>query len=118
MNKEFADRFAAEWLAAWNAHDVDKILGHYADDFEMHSPAIALMLGKPVGVLRGKQAVRSYWVKALALVPELQFELQATLLGVDPMALYYKGARGRMVAEVFHFGQDKKVIRADAHYGI
>ena len=118
MNKEFADRFAAEWLAAWNSHDLDKILEHYADDFEMHSPAVALMLGEPSGVLQGQHAVRRYWAKALTLVPDLQFELHATLLGVDSITLYYKGARGRMVAEVFYFGSDKKVIRAAAHYDV
>ena len=68
-------------------------------------------------MLRGKEAVRSYWAKALALVPDLKFELQAILLGVESIILFYQGARGRMVAEVFHFGPGKQVIRAEAHYG-
>ena len=32
-------RFAAEWIEAWNAHDLERILAHYADDFEMASPS-------------------------------------------------------------------------------
>lgn len=118
MKKEFAEHFASEWLDAWNAHDLDRILGHYADDFEMHSPAITQILGVPSGMLRGKEAVRGYWAKALGLFPDLKFELQATLLGIDSITLCYTGARGRVVAEVFRFGPNHQVIRADAHYGV
>jgi ketosteroid isomerase-like protein len=38
MTAEFAAQFAEEWIAAWNSHDLDRILSHYADDFEMASP--------------------------------------------------------------------------------
>lgn len=44
-------------------------------------------------------------------------EWQATLLGVDSISPCYMGARGRQVAEVFHFDPDQ-VVRAEAHYGI
>lgn len=35
-----AQEFAAEWIAAWNSHDLERILSHYAEDFEMASPLI------------------------------------------------------------------------------
>ena len=38
MQKGFAERFAKDWVAAWNSHDLDSILEHYEDDFEMSSP--------------------------------------------------------------------------------
>jgi len=43
MDHEAAERFAREWYAAWNAHDLDRILSHYADDVEMASPLVSLM---------------------------------------------------------------------------
>ena len=115
MSKEFAERFAAEWIAAWNAHDLARILAHYADDFEMSSPYIAQLLGEPSGTLRGKEAVGDYWRYALERTPALQFELVSTLVGVDSLVLYYKGARG-MAAEVFFFDAAGKVTKACAHY--
>ncbi len=118
MDKKFAERFTVEWLDAWNAHDLDKILSHYAEDFEMCSPVITQLLGEPLGRLRGTKAVRDYWAKALALVSDLRFEWQATLLGVDSITLCYKGARGRMVAEVFHFDPADRIIRVEAHYAV
>lgn len=118
MDKTFAENFASDWIASWNAHDVERVLSHYADDFEMSSPVIVQVAGDPSGTLRGKEAVGAYWRKALDLIPDLQFELLSVLAGVNTITLHYKGARGRLAAEVFHFGPDQKVTRAFAHYAI
>lgn len=81
----------------------------------MSSPFIIQIAGEPSGTLKGKDAVGAYWAKALALIPDLRFELVTTLIGVNSITLYYNGTRG-LSAEVFHFGPDKKVLRAYAHY--
>ena len=41
ISPQFAAQFAEEWVAVWNSRDLDRILAHYADDFEMASPYIA-----------------------------------------------------------------------------
>jgi ketosteroid isomerase-like protein len=115
MDKACAEHFAADWIESWNAHDLGRILSHYADDFEMSSPFIIQIAGEPSGTLKGKAAVGAYWSKALSLIPDLRFELVTTLIGVNSITLYYKGTRG-FAAEVFHFGPDQKVSRAYAHY--
>jgi ketosteroid isomerase-like protein len=115
LSKDFVDHFAAEWIAAWNAHDLPRILAHYADDFEMSSPYMAQLLGEPLGTLRGKAAVGEYWRRGLERTPTLRFELVSTLVGVDSLVLCYKGARG-MAAEVFFFDAAGKVSKACAHY--
>ncbi len=115
MDQAFAEHFAADWIDSWNAHDLDRILSHYANDFEMSSPVIIRIAGEPSGTLRGKTAVGAYWRKALQLIPNLTFELISVLTGVNSITLYYKGARG-LAAEVFYFDSDRKVIRAAAHY--
>ena len=115
MDKNFAEHFAADWIAAWNAHDLDRVLSHYTDDFEMSSPIITKVANEPSGTLRGKAAVGAYWAKALQMLPDLHFELITTLLGVNSITLYYMGARG-LAAEVFYFDTNGKVHRAAAHY--
>jgi ketosteroid isomerase-like protein len=57
MDSAFAQHFATEWIAAWNAHDLDRVLSHYANDFEMSSPYIVTFAGEPSGTLVGKPAV-------------------------------------------------------------
>ncbi len=115
LDKAFAAKFAREWIAAWNSHDLTRILSHYSEDFEMSSPVIVQIAGEPSGKLKGKKAVGAYWSMALQRIPDLRFELVTTLVGTDSVTLYYKGPRG-MSAEVFHFGPDEKVVRAFAHY--
>ena len=118
IEKDFAEEFARDWIESWNSHDLDRILSHYSDQFEMFSPKIIQIAGEPSGTLMGKDAVGNYWAKALDLVPDLRFELIALLIGVNSLTLTYKGVQGRMAAEVFHFGPDHKVTRAYAHYAV
>jgi ketosteroid isomerase-like protein len=115
IDKTFADYFAADWIDAWNAHDLDRILSHYCDDFEMSSPVIIKVAGESSGTLKGKEKIAAYWAKALQLVSDLHFELVTTLVGVSSITLYYQGVRG-LSAEVFHFNQEGKVAKAYAHY--
>ena len=115
ISREFAERFAREWIEAWNSHDLERILAHYSDDFVMSSPRIAVVVNEPSGVLYGKDAIRSYWRRALDLNPTLHFELLDTFVGADGIVLHYRGVRGP-AAEVFFFDADGKVSRAAAHY--
>ena len=116
MDARFAEAFAADWIGSWNAHDLDAVLAHYSEDFEMSSPYIVSLAGEASGTLRGKPAVRAYWSKALGLLPDLHFELLTVLVGVRSVTLYYRSAGSRLAAEVLHFGQDDKVVSAFAHY--
>jgi ketosteroid isomerase-like protein len=100
VSRENAERFAEEWIAAWNARDLDAVLEHYADDFEFSSPYIAVIAGEASCKMAGKTAIRAYWAKALERIPELRFELRDVLAGVGGVTLYYRGHRGA-VAETF-----------------
>lgn len=117
IDKSFAEHFAADWIDSWNSHDLDRILSHYSDDFAMASPLIARIANEPSGTLKGKDAVRAYWAKALTLIPDLRFELLTTLVGANSITIYYRGARG-VAAEVFHFDGFGRVHKAFAHYAV
>jgi hypothetical protein len=128
ITRAFADRFAEEWIAAWNSHDLSRILSHYADDFEMASPRIADIAGEPSGVLRGKERVGRYWEAALKMIPELHFELLGVFVGARSIAVQYRNQAGRLAVEVFEIGEGGEgntrgdeagpcVTRASAHYG-
>jgi hypothetical protein len=118
MDRAFAEDFAADWIESWNAHDLGRVLAHYADDFEMSSPMIVQVAGEPSGRLFGKASVGAYWSKALQLMPDLRFELVSVLTGVGSVTTYYKGSGGRLAAEVFFFDANQKVSKAVAHYGV
>jgi SnoaL-like domain len=74
IDKKFAEYFARDWIDSWNSHDLERILAHYSDQFEMSSPVIIQVAGEPSGTLKGKDAVGAYWAKALSLIPDLRLE--------------------------------------------
>ncbi len=118
INHERAHAFAHEWIAAWNAHDLERILSHYTDDFEMTSPLIVSLMGEPSGALKGKAAVGAYWKKGLAAQPPLYFELLDVLAGVRSVTIYYRSVGRRVAAEVLEFNDRGAVVRASAHYTV
>ncbi len=111
-----AQQFAREWVDAWNSHDLDRILSHYADDFQMTSPFIVTMMNEATGTIKGKEKVRAYWAQALERLPDLHFDLIEVLASVDSITIYYHAVLGKRAAEVFFFDDNGKVRRAVAHY--
>jgi len=53
IERQFAEQFAQDWIDAWNCHDLDRILAHYADDFEFSSPKIVELMGERTGTIKG-----------------------------------------------------------------
>jgi hypothetical protein len=111
----FYEKFAAEWIEAWNSHDIERIMAHYDELLKFSSPKLAKLILGASGKLNSKEAVRSYWVKALAAQPGLHFELIAVLKGVESCVIHYKGAGGKLCAELFVFGENGMVIESHAH---
>jgi ketosteroid isomerase-like protein len=109
-------KFAKEWIESWNSHDLDRILSHYSDNFEITTPMIKVALGIETGTLKGKENIRHYWEAALKKVPDLHFELKEVTGGVGSIALFYKSVLGKMAIEVMFFNDDGKVNKAIAHY--
>ena len=117
ITSEFAKEFATEWIEAWNAHDLPRILSHYHPDFEMSSPLIRSLMNEPSGTLKGKQAVGAYWEFALSRQPQLHFTLENILVGANSITLTYQGSRG-LSAEVFLLDEQGMVTHSFAHYAL
>ena len=116
MTEADARRFAAEWIEAWNSHDLERILGHYADDVEVTSPLAEAVLGPGRHTVRGKEAVRAYWGPALAKYPDLEFTLFRAYAGVQSVVLHYRSIRGLVGAECMELDARGRVSRVLAHY--
>ena len=97
------EAFSAAWVEAWNRHDVDAVLEYFHDDVLFTSPVAARIMPETAGVLHGKAAVREYWVKALTLVPDLHFTVEAVHEGIAALVITYRNQRGVLVNEVLHF---------------
>ncbi|BDI29799.1 hypothetical protein CCAX7_18500 [Capsulimonas corticalis] len=116
MTYKEADALALDWIDGWNAHDLDRILAHYAEDVVYASPLAVQILNDPTGEMRGKAAVRDYFTRALAAFPDLHFELYHAFAGVNSLVISYKSVRDLIAAEYFEIGDDGKFTRVQCHY--
>ena len=71
--------FAAAWIAAWNAHDLEAVLAHYSPDIEFRSPLARRLTGD--GRVVGIDALRAYWARGLSIHTNLAFDLETVLEG-------------------------------------
>lgn len=116
MTKEDAWKLAEQWIAGWNAHDLDAIMAHYDDSVELTSPVVAEVLGTHDGRVSGKAKLRDYFQRGLQLHTGLRVELQDVLWGVRSVVLYYKNYKGSRTAEFMELSPSGKVIRVVANY--
>jgi ketosteroid isomerase-like protein len=111
-------RFADEWTAAWNAHDLDRILSHYAEDAVLVSPAAAEIFNDPSGTVSGRAALRGYFQRGLEAYPNLRFELLDVMCGVSSVVFCYLNQKGTKTAEFMEFVEGGKVVRVVANYSL
>jgi len=116
MTEEQAEAFAHEWLAAWDAQDLDLILSHYSEDVVFSSPFVIRLVGAPSGEVRGLDALRVCIARGMEEYPDLRSEPIAVLPGAGSIALHYKSVAGREAIETLEFDRAGKIRRSTAHY--
>jgi ketosteroid isomerase-like protein len=103
MNHEEAVAFAERWAKNWNAHDIEAVLAHFADDAVFTSPLAERVFPDSAGVIRGKDALRQYWAEGIRLSPGLHFELLGVYAGVDTIVIRFRNEHGVDRCEVLTF---------------
>src|SRR5882672_4607984 len=116
MTAEQAEAIARDWIEAWNAHDLDRILSHYSEDIVFSSPFAIRLVGTPNGVVRGREALRTCFARGLEAYPDLHFEPIEVLPGAGSIALRYSSIAGLEAIETLELDRAGKIRRAAAHY--
>ncbi len=111
-----AKEFAEHWIQAWNSHDIESIVSHYAEDVEYFSPFLTRLAKNPQGTLLGKGALKEYLAKGLAAYPDLNFVLKNVLFGVRSLVIQYRSVNNLNASEVFEFDENGLVNRVQCHY--
>jgi ketosteroid isomerase-like protein len=117
MTETAARQFAKDWVTAWNSHDLDAILSHYAPNVVLVSPSAAKILNDATGRVEGKEALRAYFKLGLEAYPDLVFHLLDVLWGISSVVLYYGNQRGTKTGEFMELDGNGLVCRVVANYG-
>ncbi len=121
MNRNEAVEYARRWTEAWNSRDLDAVLDHFEDEVTFSSPKALEAVGAPT--VRGKAALRKYWVTALQTVTSLRFTLLRVIWDPDSseLAIIYDrqvNDRRDRASEVLQFGPSGGVVRGEVFYGV
>ena len=116
LSQTEGQKFATDWIRAWNSHDLDAIMSHYAAEVALTSPAAAQLMGDRSGTVRGRDALRQYFRRGLEAYPNLTFELLDVLRGLDSVVLYYINQKGTKTGEFMELDSNQKIVRVVANY--
>jgi len=117
---DFPATFAAQWIANWNARDVEAVLSHFRDDCVFVSPVAQAVAGATR--IEGKTALRSYWTAALEQYPSLQFTLDDIAWDAQRRTLAVMhtsrvGERVTSCTELMTFDAQGQQVLGRAYYG-
>jgi ketosteroid isomerase-like protein len=121
MNRDEAVEYSRQWTDAWNRLDVEEVLEHFDNDVVFSSPKALEAVGVPT--VRGKRAIRDYWMLALQPVKSLRFTVVRVIWDPDTSELaiiYDREVNGRddRASEILQFGPGGRVIRGEVFYGV
>lgn len=111
-----ARTFAEAWCDAWNRHDLEEVLSHYADPPAHTSPLVVERLGRADGTIRDSAELRDYFRRGLEATPPLRFELIDAFESIDGVAVLYRNHRGKTVVETMQLDAAGKVARSCVYH--
>ncbi|MET3307811.1 nuclear transport factor 2 family protein [Bradyrhizobium diazoefficiens] len=104
------------WVEAWNARDLERVLTLYDEAAVMTSDRIPALGFDASGTVRGKDALRAYWGKALALLPDLHFSLIDVFVSPDSVVVFYANERGKKMCEYLRVNDAGLIVQGSANH--
>ncbi len=75
MSTQLLRKIAHDWFDAFNEHDLKKLLALYDDHSEHYSPKLKVRYPETDGLIKGKDALRSWWRDAFERLPLFRYEV-------------------------------------------
>ena len=75
MSPNELNEIALKWFKAFNDKNLDQLLSLYNDNAEHFSPKLKVRQPETNGLIKGKNALRSWWQDAFERLPTLHYEI-------------------------------------------
>lgn len=114
------EQIALNWFAAFNEHDLEKLLALYDDHAVHYSPKLKLRQPETAGQAKGKAALRAWWQDAFDRLPSLHYKVTSLTANNDRVFMEYirevAGEANMLVAEVLDI-QEGRIIASRVYHG-
>lgn len=113
-------QIAESWMAAFNGHDLEKLLALYADNAEHFSPKLLERMPETKGLIKGKTALRDWWSDAFLRLPSLHYKPTNFIAESDSVFMEYirsvQGERDLKVGEVLEI-KNGLIVASRVYHG-
>ena len=114
------EQIAFNWLAAFNAKQLENLLALYDEDAEHFSPKLAQRLPETKGLINGKVALRAWWADAFDRLPSLHYKVLTITANENRVFMEYlrqvDGEPEMKVAEVLEI-RNQKIVFSRVYHG-
>ena len=113
-------QIAKQWLAAFNEHNLEKLLALYDEDAIHFSPKLKIRHTETNGFIKGKAALRYWWQDAFTRLPQLEYRERTITSDNDRVFMEYTrivpGEENMNVAEVLDI-KDGLIVASRVYHG-
>lgn len=114
------EQIAHDWVTAFNARELDKLVGLYAEDAQHFSPKLKIHKPETNGLVTGHAALYEWWQGAYDRLPSLYYKLQTVTANDSRVFIEYirevEGEEDMAVAEVFEV-ENGKIVFSRVYHG-
>lgn len=111
---------ANKWFAAFNEHDLEKLLSLYDENAAHYSPKLKVRQPETNGYVKGKAALRAWWQDAFDRLPTLHYEVTSLTANDERVFMEYtrqvSGEPDMLVAEVLEV-KDGLIYASRVYHG-
>ncbi|NUY80678.1 nuclear transport factor 2 family protein [Flavobacterium sp. MAH-1] len=111
---------AVEWMDAFNAKDLERLLLLYHDNAEHYSPKLKIRKPETNGLVTGKAAMREWWQDAFDRLPTLFYKITSLTANDRQVFMEYvrelENEEDLLVAEVLEV-ENGKIIASRVYHG-
>lgn len=111
---------ATLWLKSFNEHNLEALLSLYNEQAEHYSPKLKIRQPPTHGLIKGKSALRAWWLDAFERLPSLQYIPQTLTANNDRVLMEYvrkvQGEEDTKVAEVLEI-KNGLIIYSRVYHG-
>lgn len=120
MNAKHNELIAKNWFAAFNTHDLERLLSLYHDHAEHFSPKLKIRKPETNGLIKGKLALREWWKDAFDRLPTLTYLPSTFTANEERIFMEYirkvEGEPDMLVAEVLEI-HEGMIIASRVYHG-
>ena len=110
---------AQQWLAAFNEHNLEKLLLLYSDNAIHFSPKLKTRQPETNGIIKGKSELRKWWQDAFSRLPTLNYRKINFIANNQLVLIEYlrtvANEEDMMVAEILEI-KDEKIISSRVYH--